>query len=249
MLPCVLRRCVAPARTAHPLRRAFSSSTSSFAASGSSASDGDASTMDPSRFVKFVTPGGEESFGILKPSSEPSAPRRAKIVKMDGGGKLHFAGETDVEMLLPPVDPPTIFAIGLNYKKHVAETGMPAPDRPVVTMKAVSSLTGHETAIIIPAIAQSPMEVDFEGELAVVIGKPCRNVTVADALDYVMGYTIANDVTARRWQGKKGGNQWVLSKSFDTFCPLGPFLIPAREVRWHCRFSASPLHRRILAPC
>ena len=68
--------------------------------------------------------------------------------------------------------------------------------------------------------------MDFEVELAVVLGRPAKDVAVADALDYVLGYTVANDVAARRWQGPKGGGQWTKGKSFDTFCPLGPYLVP-----------------------
>lgn len=74
------------------------------------------------------------------------------------------------------------------------------------------------------------MQVDYEAELGVVIGRPCRNVSVEDALQYVLGYTIANDVTARRWQKNAGGGQWIYGKSFDTFCPLGPFMVPASMV-------------------
>ena len=82
--------------------------------------------------------------------------------------------------------------------------------------------------IVIPTVASEPAEVDYECELAVVIGaRPVRNVTTDEALEYVLGYTAANDVSARRWQGKKGGSQWSRSKSFDTFCPLGPALLLA----------------------
>ena len=83
---------------------------------------------------------------------------------------------------------------------------------------------------MIPRCASDPPEVDYEAELAVIIGRECKDVSVENALDFVAGYTIANDVTARRWQGKRGGGQWVRSKSFDTFLPLGPFLVPRREV-------------------
>ena len=85
-------------------------------------------------------------------------------------------------------------------------------------------------AIVIPRVASDPPEVDYEAELAVVIGRECKDVPAERALEYVAGFTIANDVTARRWQGKRGGGQWVRSKSFDTFLPLGPFLVPRNEV-------------------
>jgi 2-keto-4-pentenoate hydratase/2-oxohepta-3-ene-1,7-dioic acid hydratase in catechol pathway len=99
---------------------------------------------------------------------------------------------------------------------------------PVVFYKNPSSVCGSGDNIVIPSCAQSPEEVDYEGELAVVIGsRPVRNVSEDNALDYVLGYTAANDVSARRWQGKRGGGQWSYSKSFDTFCPLGPALLVA----------------------
>ena len=80
------------------------------------------------------------------------------------------------------------------------------------------------------ALRVSLAQVDFEGELAVVIGRDCKNVSTDEALDYVLGYTIANDVTARRWQGRKGGGQWCRGKAFDTFCPLGPGVVPANRL-------------------
>uniref|UniRef100_A0A0G4F8Z8 Fumarylacetoacetase-like C-terminal domain-containing protein n=1 Tax=Chromera velia CCMP2878 TaxID=1169474 RepID=A0A0G4F8Z8_9ALVE len=84
--------------------------------------------------------------------------------------------------------------------------------------------------IVIPQVASDPPEVDYECELAVVIGKACTNVPVERALEYVLGYTCANDVTARKWQGKRGGGQWCRSKCFDTFAPLGPALVPGGSV-------------------
>ena len=93
-------------------------------------------------------------------------------------------------------------------------------------MKAPSSATGHNTPIVIPRAAAGVPEVDFEVELAVVLGRPTKDVSPADALDHVLGYTVANDVSARRWQGPKGGGQWSFAKSFDTFCPLGPYIVP-----------------------
>ncbi len=104
---------------------------------------------------------GEQHFGVLIGTDE----KRAMTVAVDGGGKPYYSGEQAVEMFLPPVESSPVFAIGLNYKKHVAETGKTAPEVPVVTMKAASSLTGHQTAIVIPRIASSPPEVDFEGAL------------------------------------------------------------------------------------
>eukprot|EP00405_Crypthecodinium_cohnii_P043528 CAMPEP_0206568884 /NCGR_PEP_ID=MMETSP0325_2-20121206/26096_1 /ASSEMBLY_ACC=CAM_ASM_000347 /TAXON_ID=2866 /ORGANISM="Crypthecodinium cohnii, Strain Seligo" /LENGTH=267 /DNA_ID=CAMNT_0054072343 /DNA_START=64 /DNA_END=864 /DNA_ORIENTATION=+ len=126
-------------------------------------------------------------------------------------------------------NPPAIYCIGLNYKKHAAETGLSEPRFPIYFFKPPTSLCGHGDDIEIPSVCH-PEEVDYEVELAVVIGKAAKNVTEAEALDYVSGYAVANDVSARRWQGKKGGGQWCRSKAFDTFCPIGPRLVPASEI-------------------
>jgi 2-keto-4-pentenoate hydratase/2-oxohepta-3-ene-1,7-dioic acid hydratase in catechol pathway len=177
--------------------------------------------------VRFETPDGQEHFGVL--SDEQNG--LAKIVERGpGGGFVLAEDEAEVSVILPPVQPTAVYAIGLNYAKHAGEAGLERPRYPIVFLKAPSSCIGHEQFIVVPKVCQEPPEVDFEGELAVVIGKPARDVSEADALKHVLGYTIANDVSARRWQGKRGGGQWCRGKSFDTFCPLGPFLVPSSQV-------------------
>ena len=131
---------------------------------------------------------------------------------------------------LAPLPPVNIFCIGLNYREHAAETGAKVPDDPVIFMKPTSALNHPGEAIRLPACCRHGPEVDYEAELAVVIGRPARNVPEADALDYVLGYTCANDVSARHWQKHGGGGQWVKGKSFDSFCPLGPVLVTADEI-------------------
>lgn len=132
--------------------------------------------------------------------------------------------------LLAPVVPQQIFAIGLNYRKHAEEFNNPIPEYPVVFMKSIGSVIGPNEPIVIPPVAAASF-VDYEVELAIVIGKLARNVKPEDAFDYVMGYTIANDVSSRDWQkGSKGGGQWCRAKSFDTFCPLGPWVVTTDEL-------------------
>ncbi|TMW66317.1 hypothetical protein Poli38472_004082 [Pythium oligandrum] len=97
-------------------------------------------------------------------------------------------------------------------------------------MKCLNALQDPNQPIVIPSVAASPTEVDYEGELAVVLKEDCKNVSVQDALKYVAGYTCANDVSARLWQGKKGGGQTCRGKSFDTFCPIGPELVTPEEI-------------------
>jgi 2-keto-4-pentenoate hydratase/2-oxohepta-3-ene-1,7-dioic acid hydratase in catechol pathway len=127
----------------------------------------------------------------------------------------------DAVTLLAPVQPPEVIAIGLNYRRHAEESGFPLPPAPVIFLKATSSVTGPGADILLPEMA--PDQVDFEAELAIVIGRTCRRVSEADALDHVLGYTCANDVSARDCQLKLD-TQWARGKSFDTFCPLGPWI-------------------------
>ncbi|MFW6044604.1 MAG: fumarylacetoacetate hydrolase family protein [Planctomycetota bacterium] len=137
-----------------------------------------------------------------------------------GFGSVKNVCLDDVKAFLPP-EPPNVFAIGLNYRDHAAEGNMDVPKRPVVFLKATTAVIGHQQPIMLPSIA--PDEVDFEAELAVVIGETAKNVPSEDALDYVMGYTCANDVSARDCQLKLD-QQWARAKSFDTFAPIGPWI-------------------------
>jgi 2-keto-4-pentenoate hydratase/2-oxohepta-3-ene-1,7-dioic acid hydratase in catechol pathway len=128
--------------------------------------------------------------------------------------------------LRPPVpDPRKIVCLGLNYKDHAEETGMPAPAKPILFPKWATTLVGPGDPIVLPAASQ---QVDYEVEFCVVIGKRARNVPVERAEEYVAGYTIVNDVSARDWQFHT--TQWGSGKNFDTFCPSGPALVTADEV-------------------
>jgi 2-keto-4-pentenoate hydratase/2-oxohepta-3-ene-1,7-dioic acid hydratase in catechol pathway len=131
---------------------------------------------------------------------------------------------------LAPVLPTNIFCIGLNYRRHAAEMGSALPEHPVVFMKPTTALNHPGAPIQVPACCLHGPEVDFEGEMAVVIGRAGRDIPEERALEHVLGYTVANDVSARRWQKRGGGGQWVRGKSFDTFCPLGPVLVTADEL-------------------
>jgi 2-keto-4-pentenoate hydratase/2-oxohepta-3-ene-1,7-dioic acid hydratase in catechol pathway len=131
---------------------------------------------------------------------------------------------------MPRTLPPSILAIGRNYAEHAAEMGGAALERPLVFMKNPASVVGDGDAIVIPPICrEGGPQVDFEGELAVVIDRDCRDVPLDDALAFVRGYACANDVSARWWQKDGSGGQFCRGKSFDTFCPLGP-VVPAAEV-------------------
>ena len=121
--------------------------------------------------------------------------------------------------LLAPILPSKVIAIGRNYAAHAAEMGNEVPDSPMMFLKPSTSVIGPNAAIRLPAASQ---RVEFEGELAVVIGQPVRNVKPSQASAAILGYTIANDVTARDLQ--KADGQWGRAKGFDTFCPLGPWI-------------------------
>jgi 2-keto-4-pentenoate hydratase/2-oxohepta-3-ene-1,7-dioic acid hydratase in catechol pathway len=130
---------------------------------------------------------------------------------------------------LSPLDPQVVYVIGLNYREHAIEMGVPIPEYPVVTMKNPAAVIGHGDVVRLPRFLPSK-SVDYEVELAIVIGKSCKNIRKDDALNYVAGYTAANDVSARDWQNIHGGGQWARGKSFDTFCPLGPVMVTPDEL-------------------
>jgi 2-keto-4-pentenoate hydratase/2-oxohepta-3-ene-1,7-dioic acid hydratase in catechol pathway len=135
----------------------------------------------------------------------------------------------DVRKLLAPLQPSQILGIGLNYRRHAEETRAKVPEFPVLFAKSLNTLQNPGDPIFIPTHLASE-EVDYECELAVVIKIPCKNVSRENALDFVLGYTCANDVSARDWQKKKSGGQWCRGKSFDSFCPLGPCLVTPDEI-------------------
>jgi 5-carboxymethyl-2-hydroxymuconate isomerase len=131
----------------------------------------------------------------------------------------------DVALLHPVADPSKIICVGLNYRDHAAEAGMAIPDTALVFAKFPSSLTGPGAAIVLP---DDSSQIDWEVELAVVIGSPARHVSEERALDVIAGYTVANDVSARDLQ--KSDGQFVRAKSYDTFCPVGPWLVTVDEL-------------------
>jgi 2-keto-4-pentenoate hydratase/2-oxohepta-3-ene-1,7-dioic acid hydratase in catechol pathway len=130
-----------------------------------------------------------------------------------------------VKLHAPLANPPRIFCIGLNYKDHAAESKMELPKFPVVFFKMAPSIVGTGDAIVLPAITKEP---DYEAEFAFVIGKGGYQISAADAMEHVYGYTIINDVSARDIQFST--SQWSLSKSLPTFCPMGPAIVTADEI-------------------
>jgi 2-keto-4-pentenoate hydratase/2-oxohepta-3-ene-1,7-dioic acid hydratase in catechol pathway len=174
--------------------------------------------------IRYQDPQGAVHFGSQK--SDNSAVRCTGDLYE---GLRETTETAQIAKLLAPIQPSQILCIGLNYRHHAAESGMAAPERPVLFTKGINTLQNPGDPIEIPVRAASH-EVDYECELAVVIGKSCKNATVENALDHVLGYTCANDVSARDWQLKWGGGQWCRGKTFDTFSPLGPYLVTADEI-------------------
>ena len=181
--------------------------------------------MKIARFAHRDSSVGDVSFGIVEGLDEHDEPTPStQISELDG----HPFGTTDLTgrvfpfsdvRLLAPVIPSKIIAVGRNYAAHVEEMGSTVPDEPMIFLKPSTSIVGPGDTIRLPA---SSSEVDHEAELAVVIGRLCRNVPVETALDVVLGYTCSNDVSARDHQRSDG--QWGRAKGFDTFCPLGPWI-------------------------
>jgi len=172
------------------------------------------------RIIRFSDENGQIRFGHDHCNGE------ATLLAGDILESLHDTGRRiKVTKLLAPVQPPAILCIGLNYFLHARETNTELPQYPILFMKNPAALNHPGDPILLPPSCLEPLQVDFEVELAVVIGRAAKNVSTANALDYVLGYTIGNDVSARHWQKHGGGGQWVRGKSFDTFCPLGPELV------------------------
>ena len=136
-----------------------------------------------------------------------------------------FAVPVDSVSFLPPVYPSKIIAIGRNYVDHAIEGGAEPPAAPLIFNKLPNSLSAHNSPIVLPAISE---QVDYEAELAVVIGRRAKRVSESEALDYIFGYTLINDVSARDLQF--GDGQWVRGKSLDGFAPLGPFITTRDEI-------------------
>ena len=173
------------------------------------------------KLARFESDGGTVLTGRMV------GPRAAQPLVGELFGEMAFATDVvGVRRFLPPVEPPNIFAIGRNYRAHAAETGSQVPEKPLIFMKATTAVIGDGDAIVLPASA--PQAVDYEAELAIVIGRRARRLGEAEALEHVLGYTCANDVSARDCQ--RDDKQWSRAKGFDTFFPIGPWLVTAYEV-------------------
>lgn len=175
------------------------------------------------QIVRFLS-SGIEHFGSRH------ADGRVTLLEGELFGSLHDSGHAvAVDKLLAPLEPRDILCVGLNYRRHAAETGAELPPHPILFMKNSGAVQNPGDPILLPRRLRSD-RVDYEAELAVVIGSTCHNVRREDALAHVLGYTCGNDVSARDWQKGGGGGQWCRGKTFATFCPLGPAIVTTDEL-------------------
>lgn len=164
----------------------------------------------PSRLEDFIAL-GDQSIEIVS---------RLHINIRDSDVATFSVPENEASLLAPILNPPKIICLGLNYLDHAAETGKPVPKEPIFFMKPRTAIIGPEEKIVKPDFVR---ELDYEGELAVIIGKRAKNVPASEAGKHVFGYTVFNDVSAREIQF--GDKQWTRGKSFDTFAPIGPWIV------------------------
>jgi 2-keto-4-pentenoate hydratase/2-oxohepta-3-ene-1,7-dioic acid hydratase in catechol pathway len=179
------------------------------------------------RIARFTT-GEDPRFGIVE--AEPGQPEMLAVIAGDPlYTPIQFTGERvsldDVRLLAPVIPRSKVVGIGRNYAAHAAELGNEVPKEPLVFLKPNTSVIGPGDPIQLPSQSQ---DVHYEGELAVVIGRVCRDVPLERVSEVILGYTVANDVTARDLQKRDG--QWWRAKGFDTFCPLGPYLVTGVDV-------------------
>jgi 2-keto-4-pentenoate hydratase/2-oxohepta-3-ene-1,7-dioic acid hydratase in catechol pathway len=195
------------------------------------------------RLVTYQTPTGPRVAGVRDGAyvdlnrADKGVPHCIKALLAQGPAGLRRAamalavGEPipDAELKLMPIvpNPEKIVGVGKNYADHARETGSAPPGEPVFFCKFSSAILGDGETIVLPRVSS---EVDYEAELVAVIGRGGRQIAKENALAHVAGYCCGNDVSARDWQHRKPGGQWLLGKSFDTFAPIGPALVTADEI-------------------
>lgn len=144
---------------------------------------------------------------------------------IDSGGPI--VPRNSVKIVAPIYNPDKVLCVGMNYKDHCEEQNQPVPVEPVIFNKFPTSITGPSDDVKYP---EETKELDWEVELTIVIGKEAKHVHESDAMNYVFGFTVAHDVSARDWQMKKNGGQWLLGKAMDEFCPLGPAIVMKEDI-------------------
>ncbi|XP_002741104.2 oxaloacetate tautomerase fahd2, mitochondrial-like [Saccoglossus kowalevskii] len=177
--------------------------------------------------------------GIVDLASYDSSIPKDMVTFLGGGAAMldiakravasgqHVVRRDNIKLKAPITNPDKVLCIGNNYADHCAEQGIPVPTEPVIFSKFSSTIIGPGEDILYPETSD---EIDWEVELVVVIGRAGKNIQVSDAMNHVVGFTVGHDVSARDWQLKKNGGQYLIGKSMDTFCPIGPAIVTKDEI-------------------
>ena len=190
------------------------------------------------RLIRFLAKDGKVYYGdaiLPRPGiTDLAKAQRAKVISGDIFGHHQVTSqEVEVAQLLSPLAPKdvgTVRCLGLNYADHAKESNMPIPSYPILFYKPITSLAGPFDKVPVPHMAQEGNSIDYECELVIVIGKKGSDITEEDALGYVLGYSVGNDVSHREWQIKKGGGQWSHGKGFDGWAPYGPGIVTTEVI-------------------
>ncbi|KAJ5973998.1 hypothetical protein N7481_011208 [Penicillium waksmanii] len=186
----------------------------------------------PQRLIHFLAKDGQIYYGdaiLPNGTSDIAHATQAKVIKGDIFSQYRITDQiADIRMLLSPLarkDIGTVRCLGLNYEQHAKESNLPIPKYPILFFKPVTAIAGPTDDIPVTQLAQEGEGLDYECELVIVIGKEAKNVPESRALEYVLGYSVGNDVSHRDWQIKRGGGQWGLGKGFDGWAPWGPGIV------------------------
>lgn len=188
--------------------------------------------------VRFLAKDGRIYYGdaILPPGvTDIAKATQAKVIQGDIFGQHQVTDQiAEVRLFLSPLareDIGTVRGLGMNYEQHAKESNLPLPKYPVLFFKPIPSISGPHDDIPVPTLVQDSEGLDYECELVIAIGKQAKDVPESQALNYVLGYSVGNDVSHREWQIKRGGGQWALGKSFDGWAPFGPGITTTNLIR------------------
>lgn len=201
------------------------------------------SSLSSMRFIQFkAVSGDKQRLGVLSSDGQQISDITDSFgsdlidiikpnISLDAIGQIAAQATkvplSSVQVLAPLTNPQKILCVGLNYRGHCEEQNKPIPKEPMFFSKYATAIVGPYDGVIAHSIST---QIDWEVELAVIIGKTAKHVNKAQAMDYVFGYTVAQDISARDWQKMRNGGQFLIGKSMDSFCPLGPWVVHKSEI-------------------